>query len=181
MARRARIADSFFAKEIIMNVQIEDLTAEAFAPFGTIVEQPNRAPVAEGTGWHWWGEITYLGGGDRPYAVGRVDLEPAPLRFDWAERHMKTDEMLVPLGGECLVYVGPALYPDEPTRLPPLDQFRVFRVRPGQGVLMKAGIWHGAPMTADQPLGVLVVLLKDTGTTDVYVSRFEESPIDIVS
>ena len=163
-----------------MNLPIEPLTPSAFALFGAVIEQPRRAQDASGPGWAWWGENVKLAGGDRPYALGYLDLRPAPLRFDWAERHLLSDELLVPMGGDCLVYVGPPDHLDEPSRLPPLESFRVFRVRLGQGVLLGKGVWHGAPLALDTPLNVVVALLHDTGRVDGHVVRFEDRPVAIV-
>jgi ureidoglycolate lyase len=162
-----------------MNLKIEDLTVESFAPFGEVIKQPARAQDAQGPGWTWWGENHVLAGGDRNYAIGYLDLQPADLSFDWAERHMHSDELLIPMGGDCLVYVGPAEYPAEPTHLPELERFRVFRVREGQGVLLNKGVWHGAPMAVDKHMNVAVVLLKDTGKVDGPVVRFEDTPVTI--
>ncbi len=162
-----------------MNLKIEDLTPDAFAPFGEVITQPTRAKDASGPGWTWWGQNHLLAGGERNYAIGYLDLQPAELSFDWAERHMHSDELLIPMGEDCLVYVGPPDYPDEPDHLPDLERFRVFRLRKGQGVLLGKGVWHGAPMAIDQPLNVTVLLLKDTGAVDGYVVRFEDTPVQI--
>lgn len=162
-----------------MKLNIEQLSPEIFAPYGTVIQQPPRAPNAAGPGWRWWGENVVLAGGDRPYALGYLHLQPAPLRFDWAERHLHSDELLVPLDAPCLVYVGPADHPDEPARLPPLDRFRVFEVPPGQGVLLHPGVWHGAPLALDRPLSVVVALLRDTGRVDGHVVRFAATPVEI--
>jgi len=162
-----------------MKLKIEDLAVESFTPFGEVITQPAREHDAKGLGWLWWGENLTLTGGDRKYAIGYLDLVPAELTFDWAERHMHSDELLIPMGGECLVYVGPPDYPDEPDRLPPLERFRVFRLREGQGVLLGKGVWHGAPMALDEPINVTVLLLKDTGKIDGHVVRFEDTPVEI--
>lgn len=158
-------------------IQLEELDAEAFAPFGTIVQQPQGASDAGGPGWRWWGEQALLPSDARAYQVGYLALEPAPLQFDWAERHMQTRELLFPLSGDCAVYVAPAEFPDHPDRLPPLDTFRAFRVRAGQGVLLHTGVWHGAPLALDRPVSVAVILLQHTGTQDLYLVRFEDSPL----
>jgi ureidoglycolate lyase len=162
-----------------MKLFIEELTSEAFAPFGAVIEPPRRERDAAGPGWRWWGENATLAGGDRPYALGYLDLRPAPLRFDWAERHMHSDELLVPMGEVCLVYVGPAEHPSEPARLPPLERFRVFKLERGQAVVLHKGVWHGAPLALDKPLNVLVALLHDTGRLDGHVVRFESTPVEI--
>ena len=162
-----------------MKLKIEDLTVESFAPFGEVIQQPARDKDASGPGWTWWGQNHLLAGGDRNYAIGYLDLQPADLKFDWAERHMHSDELLVPMGGDCLVYVGPPDHPEEPDRLPDLDRFHVFRLQQGQGVLLGKGVWHGAPMALDKPVNVTVLLLKDTGTVDGHVVRFEDMPVQI--
>lgn len=163
-----------------VTLPIEALSAHAFAPFGSIVEQPARVSDAAGPGWQWWGEIVQLAASDRPYAIGYLNLQPAPLRFDWAERHMLSEELLAPLGGDCLVYVGPPKFENEPGRLPELAEFRVFRVRQGQAVLLKPGVWHGAPLAVDSPAKVLVILLFNTARQDLHLVRFDTNPIEIV-
>jgi ureidoglycolate hydrolase len=162
-----------------MKLAIQELTQERFEPYGTVIEQPSRPTDATGPGWQWWGEMVQMRGGDRPYAVGYLDLKPAEFRFDWAERHMHSDELLAPLGADCLVYVAPPDFPAQPDRLPALEQFEVFRVRQGQAVLLKPGVWHGAPMAEDRPLNVLVLLLQNSGKQDVYVRHFEDTPVEI--
>lgn len=169
-----------------MQTTIRELTPDAFAPYGKIVEKPARATDASGPGWQWWGELLELGGGAEPsgarrnYAAGYLDLRPASLRFDWAERHMDSDEMIIPLSGDCLVYVAPADHPDQPAQMPALDQFQVFRVRQGQAVLLNRGVWHGAPLAEDRPLNALVLLLHNTGKQDVFINRFESTPVEIL-
>ena len=162
-----------------MKLPIEELTSEGFAPFGAVIEQPERAQDAEGPGWRWWAETGLLPAAERPYAIGFLDLKPAPLQFDWAERHLCASELLLPLGGECLVYVSPPDYPEEPGRMPEPERFRAFKVRPGQGVLLKPGVWHGAPLAYGASLNVAVLLLQGTGDLDTSLVRFEDHPVFI--
>jgi ureidoglycolate lyase len=164
-----------------MSVQLaaEELTAAAFAPFGRVIEQPDRAEDASGPGWRWWAETTLLASDGRPFGVGYLDLEPAPLRFDWAERHFRTVEVLLPMGAECLVYAGPPDPRVPAGQLPPLDSFRVFRVPPGMGVALNPGVWHGAPLATDAPVQVLCLILEHTGRDDVTLVRFPDQPVTI--
>jgi ureidoglycolate hydrolase len=92
---------------------------------------------------------------------------------------MRSHELLVPIGGDCLVYVGPPEYPHQPDRLPALDRFRVFRVQEGQSVFLRPGVWHGAPLAIDAPMNVVVLLLEQTGHIDTSVVRFEATPIEV--
>ena len=162
-----------------MEIRAQELTAAAFAPFGEVVAAPARRPDADGPGWRWWAETALLPASARPFGVGYLRLEPPELRFDWAERHMRTVEMLIPAGGDCLVYVGPADHPEEPAQRPDLERFQVFRIREGQAVILRPGVWHGAPLAADGALAVFVLLLEGTGREDTIVVRFEETPVSI--
>jgi ureidoglycolate lyase len=155
-----------------------DLTEAAFAPFGEVIRAPSRSQDADGPGWRWWAETVLLEGDDRRWSVGYLDLEPAPPpRFDWAERHLRSQEAIVPVSGGCLVYVAPADHPDDPSRLPPLEEFRVFRVAPGTGVVMHPAVWHGAPIADGGPAKAIVLLLEGTGRDDVTMVRFDDTPM----
>jgi ureidoglycolate lyase len=163
-----------------LDLTAEPLDVEAFRPFGRVFHQPERAQDAEGPGWRWWGETLALAGDARGYGLGYLDLRPAAARFDWAERHMRSAELVAPLGGDCLVYAGPAEHPEDPDRAPGLDRFRAFRVPAGQAVLLAPGVWHGAPFAADGPCAALVVLASGTGREDTHVVRFPDSPVAIL-
>ena len=162
-----------------MQLTIQDLTQQAFRPFGRVIQQPDRVQDAQGPGWRWWSENALMESADRPYQIGYLHLEPAELKFDWAERHMRSAELIIPTGGDCLVYVAPPDYPDEPERMPAFERFQVFRVRAGQAVLLEKGVWHGAPLAIDKPLQAIVLLLSRTGEVDLSLVRFEENPVRI--
>jgi ureidoglycolate lyase len=149
----------------------EPLTPEAFRPFGTVLRRPQAAAEATGPGWSWWARTGALPAAERPYAVGYLALEPAPLAFDWAEYHARSAELVVPLSGECVVYVAPPA--GEP------DGFRAFRVAPGEGVILDPGVWHGAPLALDRPLAAAVLLAEGTGTEDTVIARFTPIPLEV--
>lgn len=163
-----------------IRLPVRELSAEAFRPYGRVIERPARGRDASGPGWSWWAETVLLEGDGRPWGVGYLDLEPAEPRFDWAERHMRTAETIVPIAGSCLVYVAPADHPEEPDRLPAFDHFEVFRVGPGSGVVMDPAVWHGAPLAEVGPARAIVLILEGTGREDVTVVRFEDDPVRIV-
>jgi ureidoglycolate lyase len=155
-----------------------DVSADAFAPYGRVIEPPSRRGDAAGPGWTWWAETVLLSGDGRAWGVGYLELQPTELRFDWAERHLRTPEAIVPLGGDAFVYVGPPRHADElPRPSPDLDRFEVFRVRAGAGIVMDRGVWHGAPLAAGGPAAAAVLILEGTGRTDVDLVRFPDSPV----
>jgi ureidoglycolate lyase len=163
----------------VIRLPVEPLEAAAFAPYGRVVALPQRPQDAAGPGWRWWAETAYLVGDGRAWGVGYLDLWPADRQFDWAERHLRTQEAVFATSADLLVYVAPADHPEDPARLPPPDRFRVFRVPPGAGVVMDRAVWHGAPL-AEVPTRALVLILEGTGRHDVTMVRFPAGPIGIV-
>jgi hypothetical protein len=47
----------------------------------------------------------------------------------------------------------------------------------GDGVILERGVWHGAPLADGAPARAIVLILAGTGTTDVTVVRFADSPV----
>jgi ureidoglycolate lyase len=163
-----------------VTVPVRNLTAEAFAPYGRVIRKPERADDAQGPGWRWWAETVLLEGDDRAWGVGYLDLQPdPPPRFDWAERHLRTLEAVVPVSGDVIVYVGPAEHVDEPERAPDPSRFEAFRVRSGDGLILERGVWHGAPLADGASARAIVLILAGTGATDVTVVRFADSPVHL--
>jgi ureidoglycolate hydrolase len=161
-----------------VGLPIRDLDADAFAPYGRTIAMPVRPQDASGPGWRWWAETLTLEGDGRRWGIGYLDLaQDRPASFDWAERHLRSPEAIVPVAGSCLVYVAPPDHPEEPDRLPPFDAFRVFRVPPGTGVVMDPAVWHGAPLSDGGPAKAIVLLLEGTGRDDVTLVRFEQTPV----
>jgi ureidoglycolate lyase len=138
-------------------IPVEPLSEEAFAPFGRVIDTPSNEPDAVGNLWRWWGDAGLLEDGQ--YAVGYLDVDPGRSGFDWAERHPDSDELVIPVCGELLVYVG--------------EPYRVFRVRAGQAVILAKGVWHGAPMAADGPASAIVLLRARRGTEMIRFERME--------
>lgn len=157
-----------------MRLAIRELTPDAFNRYGKAIHHPPSKAVASGDGWSWWSETARLPQIDRPYAVGYLALRPCALQFDWAERHMLSCEAIIPLGGDCLIYVAPS------GDLPVWEHFEVFLIRCGNAVLLSAGVWHGAPFAIDHPISALVLLRQGTGVEDTQRVTRNEGAVGIV-
>jgi ureidoglycolate hydrolase len=158
-------------------IRAEELTAEAFRPFGRVIDAPERTPDAVDDPWRWWADTAVFDPAAGRYAVGYLEVSNGRTGFDWAERHLASEELVIPVRGELLLYAGPADQGDEPAR----ERFRVFRVHPGQAALLGKGVWHGAPLAAGGEATALVLLLERTGATDTEIARFDEVPVEVQS
>ena len=164
-----------------MEISVQNLTEESFAPFGQIIEMPTTPPAITGPNWQWWPEIAVVTGDEGPYSAGYFTRDPGEFSFDWAERHMLSLEVLIPLTEACLVHVAPADFPEQPDHLANSASFQVFRVNLGQAVVLNFGVWHGAPFAVSQPISMAVFLRQHTGRDDTYVANFPDMPVKIIT
>jgi ureidoglycolate lyase len=152
-------------------IEAVPLAAAAIAGLGTVVERPPRPPDASEEGFDWWAEGALLDDAGA-YALGVLELRPAPLQAAWAERHARSREAVVALAGRCVLYAAAA------DAQPPAG-LRAVVLEPGQAVVLERGVWHGAPLALDPGARALVVLRRGTGASDTELVRFE--PIEVTA
>lgn len=133
----------------------EPLTAEAFAPFGDVIEAVGESfPINEGMcdRFHDLARMDFEGEGARAgISVGYGRPYPLPHRFDLVERHPLGSQAFVPMTADPFLVV---VAPDEGgTPGAP----RAFLTAPGQGVNYLRGIWHGVLTPLGRPAAFLIV------------------------
>ncbi|MHB2206890.1 ureidoglycolate lyase [Methylobacterium sp. CM6257] len=144
-------------------LSLEEITSEAFAPFGDVLRRPVKPPRQDNAG---------LIVNDRPgigLNLALVRSEPAagllPLRR--LERHPHSSQAFLPLAVEAyLVVVAPDRggAPDE-------RALRAFRVPGSVGINYRAGVWHAHMMTLETP-GTFAMLVHEDGSADDCIFAF---------
>lgn len=143
------------------------LTAEAFAPFGTVIDKAAVDPRPMNAGmarrFHDLAEVRTLGEGAR-VVIGLVEAQPypLPLRVGLVERHPLGAQAFVPLDAAPFLVV---VCPDEDGR-PGTPQ--AFVTAPGQGVCYAIGTWHGVLTPFGAPQEFVVI---DRGGTGVNLEE----------
>jgi ureidoglycolate lyase len=152
------------------------LTAEAFAPYGDVIEASDRVratPINYGqtTRFHDLARIDVADGGGRAIAsIFRGEpLEPPVLRI--VERHPLGSQAFVPLSGRpYLVAVAPAGEFDA-------AKLVVFRAQAGQGVNYAKGTWHHFLLPLEARSDFLVIDREGPGEN---LDEIELAPADQV-
>ena len=136
-------------------IEIEPLTAEAFAPFGLILE-PHGTPsfdlptkTLHRFPWNC----------DAPVIVQLLSFKRQQMKVGKIERHMHVSESRMHIGGSATVIVVGA--PSD--EVPHPSSLRAFRLD-GQGVMFKIGTWHAidAYPLGDEPGLFLFLSDKET-------------------
>jgi len=127
----------------------EPLTAEAFAPFGNVIEASDQAvklDINQGHAVRYdrLAEVDVTDGGGTA-VISLFRARPlGELVLKGFERHPLGSQSFVPLSGKpYLVAVAPS-GPFDPTKI------RLFRAEPHQGVHYRKGVWHHFLLVLDE-------------------------------
>ncbi len=116
------------------------LTAEAFAPFGDVLDcagEPDRMINQRLCGRYHDRARLDFGDGQAGISLFKAELRSLPYRLDMVERHPEGSQAFLPMSMDgFLVIVAPDAG-DRPGK--PL----AFLTAPGQGINFHRGTWHG--------------------------------------
>ena len=139
---------------MMIPVQIELLSANAFAPFGDVLDVSGKPDRLINQGlcgrWHDKAQLDFSDG--RPgISLFKSELRRLPYVLEMVERHPDGSQAFLPLSLDpFLVVVAPD---EEGSPGAP----RAFQTAPGQGVNYHRGTWHGVLTPLDGP-GVFAVV-----------------------
>ncbi|MCC6001078.1 MAG: ureidoglycolate lyase [Pararhodobacter sp.] len=133
----------------------EPLTAEAFAPFGDVIDAAGTPDRIINQGlcgrFHDRARLDFGPGGRAGLSVFRAEPRCVPLALDLLERHPDGSQAFIPMAAtRFLVIVAPDAGggPGRP---------RAFLAAPGQGVNYLRNTWHGV-LTPLEPPGLFAVI-----------------------
>jgi ureidoglycolate lyase len=152
----------------VHRIQIEPLTPEAFAPFGTVIDVGHRPPDYVGTSgteaWH----MAFESG--RPL-VSLLRTPYQGLRFRTMERHFHVSQAFIPLGGEpAAVAVAPPSA--DLDAVPELEAIRAFLLDGSKGYVLHRGTWHSLDRFPLRPPDTRFVMLTDRETQDDLTAAY---------
>ena len=154
----------------------EPLTAEAFAPFGDVLDAggpPDKMINAGLCGRHHDRARLDFGAGRAGISVFDAVPRALPYRCDLLERHPEGSQAFLPLhSNPFLVIVAPDTG-DGPGRP------RAFLTAPGQGINLHRGTWHGVLTPLAAP-GLFAVVDR-IGPGANLEERPQEPPWEVVS
>ncbi|WIY51914.1 ureidoglycolate lyase [Devosia sp. YIM 151766] len=137
-------------------IHIEPLTAEAFAPFGQVIQLAgaHHYPINNGMTerYHDLAKVELGGTHPRPLiSIFRGQPYALPLDLKLVERHPLGSQAFYPLSASPWLAIAAEDEAGKPARL------RAFRPAPGQGVNIAMNIWHGVLTPLERQSDFLVV------------------------
>lgn len=124
----------------LVEIALEPLTAEAFAPFGQLITARDEPPVFEAAHLKAW-QMDFAVDGEIELMYVRYIRQE--MRWTTMERHFNITQSFMALGGAASVMVvaGPTSA-SEQSVMPRPETVRAFLVDGDQGVMLWKGTWH---------------------------------------
>ena len=138
----------------------EPLTAEAFKPFGAVLEGPPTP------GRVYVSDTLANGRAHAPVCLSVATVQPKkdlPLQVTVLERHEHSSQTFVPLSVSRYLVLATL---DAPGGGPDLTRLRAFVARAGQGVTYAMGTWHHPVTVLDTPASFAVLMWRDGTSGD---------------
>lgn len=127
------------------------LTAEAFAPFGQVIECAGHAgyDINEGSSQRFTdlAQLETDAEGRLALSIFRAKAQPAPLTLSCLERHPRGSQAFMPLNGQAFVVVVTGEKPD--FTQPAEANLQVFISNGYQGINFRSGVWHHPLLALD--------------------------------
>lgn len=149
--------------------KIRELSVEEFQPYGTYATLigPSSEKIGSPPIEFFRDMVQQDLGGASAVSFSACRIEKRDMVVDVAEYHTGAAEGMLPIDNDILIHVAPATPPDDGV---PLDKMVVYRVPQGTMVVLRPGVWHHAPFTAnDKVAAVLIVLPERTYANDCEV------------
>ena len=124
----------------IIEIRLEPISAEIFAPFGEIIEAKRSEPIFTGKNMDSW-QMQFSIDGTTALMINRFYYQP--LEFSMMERHFHVTQSFLPFGKIPMVMVvsGPTDF-DDRSSIPKTADIRAFYLDGTQGIMLWKGTWH---------------------------------------
>ena len=151
-------------KEGTMTVSVSDPALPEFSEYGTLVTNEGKTPDTDNPAFRFWDQLGKIE--EHANSIGIVQAFPqSPRICPLLEKHNETSETLIPIEDEIVV-VCALSRKDSPDR-PDLSTVKAVRVRRGEALVLRPGVWHYAPMVTEQKVNTFVIFKAETPDHDL--------------
>lgn len=152
-------------------IKVEQLSKQAFAPFGTYYDMANPDGYALRGELHAFYPDRLTAYHDGQVAFSPITVKkPDVMKVTQVEYHTTTCEIIMPLSNDMILHVAP---PSAGKPLPELT--KAFIVPKNTLIKMNACVWHLAPLPANaDSLTAMIILPECTYMNDCIVVDLKE-------
>jgi ureidoglycolate lyase len=143
----------------VREVKVQDLNHERFNRYGSFTQliDPDGDFIGSEPLQFYRDRVQLELGARTSPSLGVVRVMQRQNVVDMSEYHAYTCELILPLDGDILFHVAPAVAEN----IFPHEQAEVFRVPRGTAIIIRPGVWHHGPFAVDSECVHCAVLLPE--------------------
>jgi ureidoglycolate hydrolase len=154
------------------DVLIKNLTKENFAPYGQLFEiQTGEGASCITERFNFWPRLATFRCERGEVQIGISTFLKRPFRLCSMERHLTSEEVMIPLTGSVVIAFA-AEDGADPEELPDAGRVEAFLIPPAKGIVVKRNVWHWTPMPLEDQTSIICMFETGTEMTDVLIRNF---------
>jgi len=156
-------------------IQVRELSATAFAPYGRLIGAPDRPPDVSRENLDWWGGLYDLDFPDTA-SLGLLAIRRSSFELTMMERHVRAAEVFIPIKGVGVLVFAPPLRKDTGEDGPDMSQAVAFIVDGSKGLVIERGAWHNPGFAITASLEFILTVRKHTAD-DVEIIKIDKASV----
>ena len=147
----------------MLNIPLIEATEESLAPYAKLIGlPPTQKPSVERSDITYFHDVCDVNDfTDKPVA-SFLKAKPHPFTLSNIERHMQTEEAVIPLTGESVMILGPVGEFDA-------NKLVAIHLDGSYGIIMRRNVWHFAPFPLNEEKATYMLLSGRHTPDDIEV------------
>lgn len=147
----------------MLTIPLIEATAESLAPYAKLIGLPaNSSPSVDRTDITYFHDICDANDFTNIPVASFLKAKPHPFVLSNIERHMQTEEAVIPLTGESVIVLGPVGEFD-------INKLVAVHLDGSFGIIMRRNAWHFAPFPLDEENATYMLLSGRHTPDDIEV------------
>ena len=161
----------------VYQIALKPLTQENFAPYGQLFEiQTGDGPSCLTERFNFWPKLATFQCARGEVQIGISTFLKRPLRLATMERHLCSEEIMIPLTGGVIIPFARQQGTD-PAELPQACRAEAFLIPPAKGIVVHKNVWHWTPMPLEDQTSIICMFETGTEQTDVLIREFPQDDL----
>lgn len=160
-------------------IKLTDLTKVNFGPYGQVFEiqtDKEAEMITERFNFHPKLATFDLTRGNQ-LQIGISTFLKRPFRLATMERHLTSEEIMIPLDKQGVVIAFAKHNSDDIREIPEIGLVEAFYIPPTKGIVVYKNVWHWTPMPIVDQSSIICCFETGTEKDDVIIKEFSNGGV----
>jgi ureidoglycolate hydrolase len=151
---------------MMKNLTVKPITADNFSKFGSLISTEGARPAGGDANYDWYAKLGTVEV-EGTVSVNIMHLRQRPFTLTKIEYHLRSQEVVLPLGKPFILTVAPGGKLQE-------DAIEAFYVPADRGVCMAAGTRHFMPFPLYEDTDCVIIFRDGSGVDDLTFEDIQD-------